>query len=163
LFLDEIGELPSSLQVKLLRFLQEYQVERLGGRAAVSVDVRVVSATNVDLKQAMAAGRFREDLYYRLSVMTLPLPPLPDRGADILLRAKALLQRHASERRPKVTGFSHDALRALQAYGWPGNVRELENRIKRAVLLAQGPQLTPGDLDLDPPHSQYLAHGQGLR
>jgi two-component system NtrC family response regulator len=163
LFLDEIGEIPSPLQVKLLRFLQEYQIERIGGRQAIPVDVRVVAATNVDLKQAMAAGRFREDLYYRLGVMTIPLPPLRERGADILLLAKTLLQRYATESSHKVTGFSRHALSALQSYGWPGNVRELENRLKRAVLMTQGPQVTPADLDLDSPYSQYLAHGKGLR
>jgi two-component system NtrC family response regulator len=163
LFLDEIGELPLSLQVKLLRFLQEYQIERIGGRKAIPVNVRVVAATNVDLQQAMAAGRFREDLYYRLGVITISLPPLRDRGADILVLAQALLHRYAVEGRHKVTGFSRRALSALQSYGWPGNVRELENRIKRAVLMAQGSQVTPADLDLDAPYSTYLAPGQGLR
>jgi two-component system NtrC family response regulator len=127
------------------------------------VHVRVVAATNLDLKQALAAGRFREDLYYRLGVMTIPLPPLRDRGADILLLANTLLQRYATESSHKVTGFSRPALSALQAYGWPGNVRELENRIKRAVLLARGPQVTPADLDLASPYSQYLTPGRGLR
>ena len=163
LFLDEIAELPAPLQVKLLRFLQEYQIERLGGRETILVDVRVVAATNVDLKQAMAAGRFREDLYYRLGVLTIPLPPLRERGDDLLLLAKALLQRYAVESRQKVTGFSRQALSALQSYGWPGNVRELENRIKRAVLLTQGPQVTPADLDLDSPYSKYLTPDRGLR
>ena len=163
LFLDEVGELPAPLQVKLLRFLQEYQIERIGGRETIPVDVRVVAATNVDLKQAMAAGRFREDLYYRLGVMTIPLPPLRERGADILLLAEALLQRYVVEKKPKVTGFSRQALTALQSYGWPGNVRELENRIKRAVLLTHGPQVTPADLDLASPYSKYLAPGKGLR
>jgi two-component system NtrC family response regulator len=163
LFLDEIGELPLSLQVKLLRFLQEYQIERIGGREAIPVNVRVVAATNVELKQAMAAGRFREDLYYRLSVITIPLPPLRERSEDILLLANTLLRRYATESSHKVTGFSRQALSALQSYGWPGNVRELENRIKRAVLLTKGPQVTPADLDLDSPYSQYLAPGKGLR
>jgi two-component system, NtrC family, response regulator len=163
LFLDEIGELPASLQVKLLRFLQEYQIEHIGGREAIPVDVRVIAATNMDLKQAMAAGRFREDLYYRLGVITIPLPPLRERGADILLLAEALLQRYVVEKRPKVKGFSRQALSVLQSYGWPGNVRELDNRIKRAVLLTHGPQVTPADLDLDSPYSQYLAPGKGLR
>jgi two-component system NtrC family response regulator len=163
LFLDEIGELPPPLQVKLLRFLQEYQIERLGGRQVIPVDVRVVAATNVDLQQAMVTGRFREDLYYRLGVITISLPPLRERGADILVLAQALLQRYAVESRRKVLGFSGPALNALQSHSWPGNVRELENRLKRAVLLAQGPQVTPTDLALDSPHSKYLAPGQGLR
>lgn len=122
-----------------------------------------MAATNVDLEQAMAAGRFREDLYYRLGVMTIPLPPLRERGADILLLAEALLQWYAVESRQKVTGFSRRALGALQSYGWPGNVRELENRIKRAVLLTHGLQVTPADLDLASPYSQYLPPGTGLR
>jgi two-component system NtrC family response regulator len=163
LFLDEVGELPVSLQVKLLRFLQEYQIERIGGREAIPVDVRVVAATNVEIKQAMAAGRFREDLYYRLGVITIPLPPLRERGADILLLARTLLQRYAAESRHKVTGFSRQALSVLQSYSWPGNVRELENRIKRAVLLTHGPRIIPADLDLDSPYSKYLAPGKGLR
>jgi two-component system, NtrC family, response regulator len=163
LFLDEIGELPPTLQVKLLRFLQDYQIERIGGREAITANVRVVAATNVDLKHAMTTGRFREDLYYRLGVITIPLPPLRERGGDIVLLAKTLLQRYAAETRHKVTGFSRHALNALQSYGWPGNVRELENRIKRAVLMAQGVQLTPADLDLDSPYSKYRAQGKGLR
>ena len=151
------------MQVKLLRFLQEYQIERIGGRQAIPVDVRVVAATNVDLKQAMATGRFREDLYYRLGVLTIPLPPLRERGDDILLLAQALLQRYATESQHKVTGFSRDALSALQSYSWPGNVRELENRLKRAVLLMQGSQVTPADLGLDSTYGKYLAPGTGLR
>jgi two-component system NtrC family response regulator len=111
----------------------------------------------------MAAGHFREDLYYRLGVITIPLPPLRERGADILLLARTLLQRYAAESRHKVKGFGRQALDALQSYSWPGNVRELENRIKRAVLLTRGPQVTPSDLDLDSPYSQYLAPGKGLR
>jgi two-component system NtrC family response regulator len=163
LFLDEIAELPAPLQVKLLRFLQEYQIERVGGREVIPVNVRVVAATNVELKQAMATGRFREDLYYRLGVITIPLPPLRERSEDILLLANTLLQRYATESSHKIRGFSRHALSALQSYGWPGNVRELENRIKRAVLLTRGPQVTPADLDLDSPYSQYLAPSKGLR
>jgi len=163
LFLDELGELSSPLQVKLLRFLQEYQIERVGGREAIPVNVRVIAATNVELKQAMAMGRFREDLYYRLGVITIPLPPLRERSEDILLLANTLLQRYAAESGHKITGFSRYALSALQSYSWPGNVRELENRIKRAVLLTRGPQVSPADLDLDSPYSQYLAPGKGLR
>jgi two-component system NtrC family response regulator len=163
LFLDEIGELPLPLQVKLLRFLQEYQIERVGGRQAVPVDVRIVTATNVDLQQAMAIGRFREDLYYRLGVITLTLPPLRERGEDVLLLAQTLVQRYAIAKRPKVMRFSRRARQALQSHGWPGNVRELENRIKRAVLLAQGTQITAADLALDTQPSTCLTSGQGLR
>jgi two-component system NtrC family response regulator len=161
LFLDEIGELSLPLQVKLLRFLQEHQLERVGGRAPILVDTRILAATNVDLNQAMSDGRFREDLYYRLGVVVIALPPLRERGEDVLLLAKALLQRFTAEGRYKITGFTRQALSALQSYSWPGNVRELENRIKRAVIMAQGTRLTPADLDLEAPFAKY--EGQGLR
>jgi two-component system NtrC family response regulator len=161
LFLDEIGELSLPLQVKLLRFLQEHQLERVGGREPIMVDTRVLAATNVDLNQAMAAGSFREDLYYRLGVIIVALPPLRERGEDVLLLAKALFQRYTAEGKNKITGFTRQALSALQSYHWPGNVRELENRIKRAVIMAQGTRLTPADLDLEPPFAKYT--GQGLR
>jgi two-component system NtrC family response regulator len=161
LFLDEIGELSLPLQVKLLRFLQERQIERVGGREPIMVDTRVLAATNVDLHQAMADGQFREDLYYRLGVVVIALPPLRDRGEDVVLLAKALLQRYTAEGKYKITGFTRQALTALQSYSWPGNVRELENRIKRAVIMAQGARLTPGDLDLESPFAKY--EGQGLR
>jgi two-component system NtrC family response regulator len=161
LFLDEIGELSLPLQVKLLRFLQEHQLERVGGREPIMVDTRVLAATNIDLQQAMSDGRFREDLYYRLGVVVIALPPLRERGEDVLLLAKALLQRCTAEGRSKITGFTRQALSALQSYSWPGNVRELENRIKRAVIMAQGTRLTPADLDLEVPFARY--EGQGLR
>jgi two-component system, NtrC family, response regulator len=161
LFLDEIGELSLPLQVKLLRFLQEHQLERIGGRQPIAVNTRVLAATNVDLNQAMAEGRFREDLYYRLGVVIIALPPLRERGEDVLLLAKALLQRYMAEGKYKITGFTRQAVTALQSYNWPGNVRELENRIKRAVIMAPGTRLTPGDLDLAAPFSKY--EGQGLR
>ena len=161
LFLDEIGELSLPLQVKLLRFLQEHQLERVGGREPIMVDTRVLAATNVDLNQAMAEGRFRDDLYYRLGVIIVALPPLRERGEDVLLLAKALFQRYTAEGKNKITGFTRPALSALQSYHWPGNVRELENRIKRAVIMAQGTRLTPRDLDLESPFAKYA--GQGLR
>jgi two-component system NtrC family response regulator len=161
LFLDEIGELSLPLQVKLLRFLQEHQLQRVGGREIIAVDTRVVAATNIDLNQALAEGRFREDLYYRLGVVVITLPPLRERGEDVLLLAQALLQRYIAEGRYRITGFTRQALTALQAYSWPGNVRELENRMKRAVIMAQGPRLTPADLDLDSPFAKYK--GRGLR
>jgi hypothetical protein len=144
--LDEIGELPLPLQVKLLRFLQARQIERVGGRATIDVDVRVLAATHVDLGQAIGQGRFREDLYYRLNVIEIVLPPLRARGEDILLLAKALLHRYAAEPKRKLSGFDRHAMTALATYGWPGNVRELENRIRRAVIMASGPLLTPEDL-----------------
>jgi two-component system NtrC family response regulator len=146
LFLDEIGELSLALQVKLLRFLQARQIERLGGRATIDVDVRVLAATHVDLEQAISQGRFREDLYYRLNVVDIALPPLRQRGEDILLLAKALLYRCATEHNRRLSGFDRQAMTALTTYRWPGNVRELDNRIRRAVIMASGPLLTPADL-----------------
>lgn len=151
LFLDEISELPLALQVKLLRFLQARQIDRVGGRVPIDVDVRVLVATHVDLKEATGQGRFREDLYYRLSVVEIALPPLRQRGKDILLLANALLQRYAAENQHEIGGFDSHAKTVLVTYGWPGNVRELENRIRRAVIMASGPLLTPEDLGLSTP------------
>lgn len=148
LFLDEVAELPLNLQVKLLRFLQERLVERIGGREAIPVDTRVIAATNRDLKEAMKSGRFREDLYFRLAVLTIPIPPLRERDEDILLLAKAFLDRYALASRKKIKGFTTQAIHALQGYPWPGNVRELENRVKRAVIMAEGPKVTPQDLEM---------------
>jgi two-component system, NtrC family, response regulator len=149
LFLDEIGEIPPSLQVKLLRFLQEQSLERVGGRVAINVDTRVIAATNVDLKKAMAAGQFREDLYYRLAVVPIELPPLRERPEDIETLARFFLRKYAAETsRPALT-FSPAARRALRQHLWPGNVRELENRLKRAVIMAEGRQVSAADLDLD--------------
>ena len=161
LFLDEVGELPLLLQVKLLRFLQEHQIDRVGGRETLAVDTRVVAATNADLQQAMADGRFREDLFYRLGVVVITLPPLRERGEDIILLAQALLQRYTNESVYNITGFTRQAITALQTHGWPGNVRELENRIKRAIIMAQGRRLTHHDLDLVSPYTEY--ERQGLR
>ena len=151
LFLDEIGEISPALQVKLLRVLQERAIERVGGRVEIPVDTRVLAATNIDLQIAMKEGRFREDLYYRLNTVTIPVPPLRERGADIAMLAKVLLQRFADEVKKKVVGFSREALLSLEQYHWPGNVRELENRIRRAVTLSDSPRIAPGDLDLDEP------------
>jgi two-component system NtrC family response regulator len=148
LFLDEIGELPTALQVKLLRFLQDQQVERLGGRSPISVDVRVITATNADLAQLQAEGRFREDLYYRIGVVTIALPPLRDREDDVVLIADTLLRGLAAEMGRKLTGFSRDALRAMRAHAWPGNVRELDNRVRRAAVMAEGELISAADLEL---------------
>ncbi len=148
LFLDEIGELPLPLQVKLLRFLQDHKIERVGGRASISVDVRVISATNADLRQLMDEGRFRDDLYYRLGVVTLTLPPLRDREDDTVLIAEALARRHASEAGRKLHGFTKDAIAAMRSHSWPGNVRELENRVRRAVVMAEGSRISAADLEL---------------
>lgn len=149
LFLDEIGELPAPLQVRLLRFLQEQRIERVGGRESIQVDVRVIAATHVDLKQAMATGRFREDLFYRLAVVTLRLPALRERGADIALLSQAFLRRFAAHFERNNLTFDTGALRAIERHPWPGNVRELENRIKRAVIMADGRQVTTRDLELE--------------
>jgi two-component system NtrC family response regulator len=160
LFLDEIGELPTALQVKLLRFLQDHKVERIGGRTPIGVDVRVITATNADLTQLMAEGRFREDLYYRIGVVTLTLPPLRDREDDVVLIADALARRYAAEAGRKLSGFSKDALAALRAHAWPGNVRELENRVRRAAVMAEGSRITAADLELA---AGATASRQGLR
>jgi len=149
LFLDEIGEMPPSLQVKFLRFLQDRIVERIGGRESTRVDVRVVAATNKDLKAAMAAGRFREDLFYRLSVVTLVVPPLRDRPEDIRPLTDYFFEFYTEHHQRRLKGFTQSALRAIQTYRWPGNVRELENRIQRAVILAQDAYLRPEDLELE--------------
>lgn len=148
LFLDEIGELPLSLQVKLLRFLQDGEIERVGGREKLSVNARVIAATNVDLQEAIAAGRFREDLFYRLSVVQLALPSLRERGEDALLLAQVFLTRYRDTLNRRITGLSDEARAAIAAYSWPGNVRELENRIKRAIIMAARPMIHPEDLEL---------------
>jgi len=161
LFLDEIGELSTPLQVKLLRVLQERCLERVGGRIEIPVDIRIIAATNSDLHQAMKEGRFREDLYYRLNTVTIGVPPLRDRGGDIAMIAKSLLQQYVDEGNRKTTGFNKEALIAIEGYQWPGNVRELENRIKRAVTLSDNSRLTPEDLDLDQP--MEFSPGRTLR
>jgi two-component system, NtrC family, response regulator len=153
LLLDEIGELPLALQVKLLRFLQARKIERVGGRTTIDVDVRVLAATHVDLSQAIQAGQFREDLYYRLNVVEIVVPPLRERGEDILVLAKALLHRYTAESQRQISGCEPAALTALTTYSWPGNVRELENRLQRAVIMALGPLLTPEDLGLPRPEA----------
>jgi two-component system, NtrC family, response regulator len=147
LFLDEIGDMPLSLQAKLLRFLQERTIVRLGGRESIDVDTRVVSATNRDLQQAIGQGQFREDLYYRLSEISIEIPPLREREGDAVLIAKATLERL---RQPGVQGkmLSEDAVRAVSSYAWPGNVRELESCIKRAMILTEGQFLTKAALGL---------------
>jgi two-component system, NtrC family, response regulator len=151
LFLDEIGDVPLPMQVKLLRFLQDQVVERIGGRNPVQVDVRIVCATNQDLNLMMAEGRFREDLYYRLNEVTVQVPPLRERAADLVVLASFFLSRHAAEYGRLVRGFSASALAALRDHPWPGNVRELENRIKRAVVMTDGPLLSAADLGLTAP------------
>ncbi len=148
LFLDEVGELPLALQVKVLRFLDDQTLERVGGRQQIQVDARIIAATNMDLKEAIAHGRFREDLYYRLGVVAIHIPPLRERGEDILLMAQLFLKWVSEQMRKPVLGFTKEAIQAIQAYPWPGNVRELSNKIRRAVVMAEGPYIAPEDLDL---------------
>jgi transcriptional regulator with PAS, ATPase and Fis domain len=148
LFLDEIGELPLNLQVKLLRALQERVVFRVGDSKPEKVDIRVVAATNRVLEEEIRAGRFREDLYYRLNVVNIFLPPLRERGDDVMIIAKALLSEHAEELGSHVQGFTPQALAAIKKHQWPGNIRQLENRIKKALVLCDRSLLTPEDLDL---------------
>ena len=151
LFLDEIGELSLSLQVKLLRFLQDQKIERIGGREQISVDTRILAATNKELKEQVNMGKFREDLYYRISVVTIFLPPLRGRGEDMLLLASTMLRKYAQESQKSFLGFSEQCLKAIKQHDWPGNIRELENRIKRAVILADGKKISPADLELFSP------------
>jgi two-component system NtrC family response regulator len=153
LFLDEIGDLPLPLQAKFLRFLQERVIERLGGRGEIPVDVRVVCATHRDLTGMIKEGSFREDLYYRLSEITVKIPPLRERPGDAVLLAQAFLERNVQELGRNIRGFSADALLALEAHDWPGNVRELENLVKRATIMADGTQITASDLGLEPGHA----------
>jgi two-component system, NtrC family, response regulator len=147
IFLDEIAEMPPPLQVKLLRFLQEREIDRLGGRQRIHVDTRVIAASNKDLKAEVAAGRLREDLYFRLSVVTITLPPLRERAEDIGMLANTFLRRACQEYRRKLR-FSGEALSALAQHQWPGNIRELENVIQRASIVARGPFIEPADLDI---------------
>jgi len=149
LFLDEVGDIPLPLQVKLLRFLQERTIERIGGRKAIAVDTRIVCATHQNLEAMIGDGRFREDLFYRLAEVVIKIPSLAERPGDATLLAKVFLKRFADEMNPSVTGFTPDALAAIDGWGWPGNVRELENRVKRAVIMADGKLVGPDDLDLD--------------
>jgi two-component system NtrC family response regulator len=148
LFLDEIGDLVPELQVKILRFLQEKIVERVGGREAIPVDARVIAATNQDLEAAVQAGRFREDLYFRLAVVRLVLPPLRDRGEDIVELAHHLAESYCREMKKPLVRFSKPALEALRRHSWPGNVRELQNRVQRALVLSDGKMISPAELDL---------------
>jgi two-component system, NtrC family, response regulator len=149
LFLDEVGDIPLPLQVKLLRFLQERVIERIGGRKPIPVDTRIVCATHQNLEAMIADGRFREDLYYRLAEIVIRIPALKERAGDAALLARAFLDRFARELGRPVTGFAADALAAIDAWPWPGNVRELENRVKRAVIMADGKRITAADLDLE--------------
>jgi two-component system NtrC family response regulator len=148
LFLDEVGDIPLPLQVKLLRFIQERTIERIGGRQQIAVDTRIVCATHQNLERMIAEGTFREDLFYRLAEVVVKIPSLAERPGDAVLLAKAFLKRFAQEINPQVNGFAPDALAAIDGWPWPGNVRELENRVKRAVIMADGKLVTAEDLDL---------------
>lgn len=147
-FLDELGDLPSSLQAKILRFLQERTIERVGGREEIPVDVRVVCATHQNLPKLIADQSFREDLYYRVSEISIEIPPLREREGDELMLARIFLERFSEQNGRSLQGFDKGAMRAIEQYDWPGNVRELENRVKRAVIMTDGDYVTAEDLDL---------------
>lgn len=163
LFLDEVGDLPMALQAKLLRFLQERTIERVGGRDEISVDVRVVCATHRNLRELIAHGGFREDLFYRLTEMVITIPPLRERAGDALLLAHAFVQRFARENNRDRLTLREDALDAITAHPWPGNVRELENAIKRAVIMADGNSITAEDLGLNPAEDPALFNLRQVR
>ncbi len=149
LFLDEIGDLPLGLQSKLLRFLQERVIERVGGRQEIPIDVRIICATHQDLQAKIADGSFREDLYYRISEITIRIPAVRDRDGDALLLAKSFLHRYAGEQGRAIRGFDQEAMVAIESYDWPGNVREIESRVKRAIIMTDNAYITPDDLELD--------------
>jgi DNA-binding NtrC family response regulator len=149
IFLDEVGDIREALQTKLLRVLQEHEFERVGGTKTIRVDIRVIAATNRDLEQAVKAGRFREDLYYRLNVVGLRLPPLRERSEDVPDLAEYFLRKYRAETAKVISGISYQALALLRRHRWPGNVRELENAIERAVVLGKGPEIVPEDLGLN--------------
>ncbi|MET0026571.1 MAG: PEP-CTERM-box response regulator transcription factor [Candidatus Thiodiazotropha sp.] len=156
LFLDEIGDMPLGLQAKMLRFLQERVIERIGGRDEIPVDIRVICATNKDLEEMIARGEFREDLYYRISEIIINIPPLRDRAGDAVLLAWSFLGKYAKQNGSKVTGYTSEALKAIEEYSWPGNVRELENRIKRAVVMADDTLITPSELQLSAESEDHM-------
>ncbi len=168
IFLDEIGNIGPDVQAKLLRVLQEREVVKVGGTQRIKVDLRIIAATNKDLLEEVRAGRFREDLFYRLSVVPIRLPPLRERRADIRVLALHFLRRYAARRNPRVSGFTEGALSALEAYDWPGNVRELENTVERALVMTEAATIPPGDLffyspmpEAAPPGQANEACGQG--
>jgi two-component system, NtrC family, response regulator len=160
LFLDEVGDIPLPLQVKLLRFIQERVIERIGGRTEIAVDTRIVCATHQNLEDMVAAGTFREDLYYRLAEIVVRIPSLQERPGDAVLLAKHFFQRFAKDMNTGVKGISPDALAAIDRWSWPGNVRELENRLKRAVIMADGKLVSAADLDL--PKAAHLDDDDGI-
>jgi two-component system, NtrC family, response regulator len=163
LFLDEIGDLQQELQVKLLRFLQEKVIERVGGRQLISVDSRVIAATNQNLEEEVKANRFREDLYFRLAVVKMGLPPLRERGNDVIQLAEHLVLAFSKELKRPPKQFSKPALEAIRGHNWPGNVRELQNRVKRALVLADGPSIGPKELELEAPNGDSAASAPTLK
>lgn len=163
LFLDEIGELPPAIQVKLLRFLQEQRLQRVGGRQEIQVDTRIVAATNTDLKQLIENEKFREDLYFRLAVVTIRLLPLSERGEDLVFLAREFLQRYSAQSGRTKLVFAPDALRAMTRHSWPGNVRELQNRVKRGVIMADQSRVTAKDLELEPDQGVESSSATTLR
>ncbi len=163
LFLDEVGDIPLPLQVKLLRFLQERVVERVGGREPIPVDVRIVCATHQNLEAMIAEGSFREDLYYRLAEIVVTIPDLKDRPGDAALLARHFLRKYAAEHKSQAKGFAPDALAAIDGWAWPGNVRELENRVKRAAIMADGKLITAGDLDFEEAKNGEPINLKGVR
>jgi two-component system NtrC family response regulator len=163
LFLDEIGDMPYPLQAKLLRFLQERTIERVGGRKEIAVDVRVVCATNQHLLNMVSKGDFREDLYYRISEVSVRIPPLRDRDGDTMLIARALLHRYNQEFGRRIKGFSESALQAMAHYEWPGNIRELQNRVKSAAIMADGQLLTEMDLGLEAAEERLVFNLRKMR
>ena len=148
IFLDEIAELPLILQVKILRFLQDMKIERIGGREIIPLDIRVIAATNKNIQEEMKEGKFRDDLYYRLNVISILLPPLRDRGDDVIILANTFLKRLSRSMKSNIIGFSNEAISALINYDWPGNIRELENRVKRAIIMSKDQYIMPEDLDI---------------
>ena len=163
LFLDEIGELPPAIQVKLLRFLQEHRLQRVGGRQEIQIDTRLVAATNADLKELIQSGKFREDLYFRLAVVIIRLLPLRERGEDVLFLAREFLQKFANQNGRTKVAFAPDALRAMSRYSWPGNVRELQNRVNRGIIMASGSRITAKDLELEQNRGVMSAGAMTLR
>ena len=164
LFLDEIGEMPPELQAKILRFLQEKKIQRLGGRKDIGIDARVIAATNIDLNRAMQEGKFREDLFFRISVISITVPPLRERGFDIKLLSNTFLERYKAMFKKKIRGFSRSAMYEIERYSWPGNVRELENKLQKAVITADSNIIEPYDLGLNAhPEEAVLAGQAGKR
>ena len=155
LLLDEIGELSPPLQVKMLRFLNDGKLRRVGGNKEIETDTRVVAATNTDLDESIKSGNFREDLFYRLAVVTVEVPPLRKRGDDVVQLANSFLQGFVDDSSKKINGFSQAAMHAIREYGWPGNIRELENRVRRAVIMAESPLVSTADLGLDTGKGRY--------